>query len=195
MSSTFEYTLEEQAALLGQFADAMEIARERKRPVKTISHALQAIISDDDIVAVQKFVLTPTGKLFHVTGNCQSAKEAVDATDCPLKWGLAEKPAEIPMIIQPVDCRARAIPLGQVRTTERIYKLYPKILTPAEFFAFGAKFPEEQRKAPHLTVWLDANGLFCCALLDVNGAQRRVRVNRDSPGDEWYEHCRVLVRE
>ena len=199
MSSTlkqrFDYTEAERAALLDQFASTMEIVLERQRPVSTVSRALQALISDDDIVIVPKVAATSTGKVFHVTGNVRSGKEAIDALDCPVKWGLAEKPAEIPMIIHPVDCMARAIPLEQVRTTEEIYKLYPKILTPAEFFAFGAKFTEEQREAPHFTVWLDANGQFCYAILYVSGDRRCVSVYQDRPDGEWRGSGRVPVRE
>lgn len=194
-SSTFEYTLDERAVLLDQFASVMKITQERQRPAARVSLALQAAISDDDIVVVPKVTVTPTGKVYHITGNARSAKEAVDALDCPTKWGLAETPEKISMIIQPVDCQARAITLGQVRTTEEIYRLYPKILTPAEFFALGAKFPEEQRQAPLFMVWLDALGRFWCAVLGVDGGQRLVGVGRICPDGKWNESYRVPVRE
>lgn len=195
LKQRFDYTLDEQAALLSQFGHVMEAVNERQRPAARVSLALQAAISDDDIVVVPKVTMTSTGKAYHVTGNARSAKEAIDALNCPVKWGLAEKPAEIPMIIQPVDCRVRAIPLEQVRTTEEIYGLYSKILTPAEFFAFGAKFPEEQREAPHFTIWLDANGQFWDAILGVDGGERYVSVLQYHPDGRWDEYYRVPVRE
>lgn len=194
LKQKFDYTEAERAALLDQFASTMEIVLERQRPASRVSLALQALIGDDDIVVVPKVTATPTGKIFHVTGNARSVKEAIEALDCPVKWGLAETPEKIPMIIQPVDCKVRTIPLSQIRTTEEIYN-FPKILTPAEFFAFGAKFPKEQCEAPILDVWLDALGRFWYAVLDVNGDERNVRVGQSRPGGKWSEGCRVPVRE
>ncbi|KKS34203.1 MAG: hypothetical protein UU95_C0016G0035 [Parcubacteria group bacterium GW2011_GWC2_42_12] len=194
LKQKFDYTLDEQAALLSQFGHVMEAVNERQRPAARVSLALQAAISDDDIVVVPKVTTTPTGKVFHVTGNAQSAKEAIDALNCPVKWGLAETPEKIPLIIQPVDCRARFIPLGRVRTTEEIYN-FPKILPPTEFFALGAKFPKEQCEAPILDVWLDAVGRFWYAILTVNGVQRDVDVRQAHPVGQWRGHYRVPVRE
>ena len=179
-----------------QLASVMGYVLGGQRSAGRVSAVLQTIISDDDIVVVPKVTAAATGKIFHITGNARSAKEAIGALNCPVKWGLAETPEKIPMIIQPVDCRARAIPLGQIRTTGEIYKFYPKILSPVEFFAFGAKFLDQQREAPYLSVWLDTLGRFWCAILGVHGDGRRdVVVRLDRPGGEWSEGCRVLVRE
>ncbi|MBI4050830.1 MAG: hypothetical protein HY396_02550 [Candidatus Doudnabacteria bacterium] len=196
-SGVFEYTAEEKAALLDQFGDVLGLVQERKRHPRHISRALQAAIGDDEIVVVPKIIQTPTGKIFHVTsdGKIRTAADAISALNCPVKWGLAEKPVEIPMIIQPVDCRVRVVPLGEIRTTEEVYSLYPGIVSPAEFFAFGTKFPEEQREAPIFTVWLDALGRFWEAILAVYVRERDVGVSRVRPDIEWLAYCRVLVRE
>jgi len=190
------YTETEIAAVFAQFSKVMELAREGQRPAEVVSRALRAVISDDDVVVVPKVTTAPDGgKILHVTGNARSAQEAIDALDCPMKWGLADKPAEIPIVIQPVDCRTRLVPLGQVRTSKEILGLYPKILNPAEFFALGAKFPGEQRDNPIVDIWLDAVGRFWYAILDVGGGQRSVDVYRNHPDLKWYERCRVPVRE
>ncbi len=196
-SGNFEYTLEEQAALLGQFADVMEAARERQRPAQKISLALSAAISDDDIIRVPKVVQTSTGKIFHVSSgnNIRSATDAINTLDCKVKRGLAETPNKIPMILQPVDEHVRAIPLGKVMTAEDIYFSFPKSTTPAGWAAFGAKFPEEQRKAPHIVIWLDASGRFFCGNLFVCGDGRGVGVGPCGPGEEFHAYCCVLVRE
>jgi hypothetical protein len=193
----FDYTLEERAALMGSFASAMKIANEQLRSAKQVSDALQAIIGDDDLILVPKVTKTPSDKIYHVTSdvNIRTAVGAINALNCPVKWGLAETPAKIPMVIQPVDCRVRAIPLGKITTTEEVYKLYPKIVTPAEFFAFGAKFPEEQREAPIFAIWLDACGRFFYAILHVSRGERYVNVSDDHPVDKWHGLYRLLVRE
>jgi hypothetical protein len=196
-NDAYVWTAEQTATGFAQFSKAMELVREGLRKPERVSSALQAIISDDDIIVAPKIIQAPTHKVFHVTSDpkIRSAADAINALNCPVKWGIAETPAKIPMIIQPVDCKVRAILLGKVMSTEEIYKLYPKIVTPAEFFAFGAKFPEEQRKAPHFTIWLDAAGRFLCAFLDVGGDRRHVRVGLDDLGGSWGERDRVLVRE
>lgn len=196
-SGNFEYTLEEQAALLGQFADVMEAARERQRPAKKISLALSAAISDDDIVIQPKIVQTATGKVFHVTSdvNIRTAADIINALGCPVKWGLAEKPEKIPMVIQPVDCRARLVPLGKTMTAEEIYTSFPMALSPVEWGAFGVKFPDEQREDPVIGVWLDASGQFFCGILGVYDGGRYVDVSPCDPGNGFDGYCRVLVRE
>jgi hypothetical protein len=194
-SGRFEYSLVEKAALFSQFASVMKIAHNQERPAARISLALQAAVSDDDIIVIPKVIQTPTGKVFHVTGNARTATDAINALDCPVKQGLAGTPAKIPMILQPVDCKVRAVPLGMVISTEEVYSLYPKILTPAEFFAFGAKFPEEQRKASHFTIWLDAKGRFWRAVLGADVGRRGVEVYLANPDVLWHVRYRVLVRE
>src|SRR3989344_3004750 len=175
----FDYTAEERSVLLGQFSDVMKYAHEQLRPAARISLVLEAAISDDDVVVVPKIVQSPDGRILHVIGDpkIRTAAGAIEATGCKVKWGLAETPARIPMTIQPVDCRARLFELGEVRTAEQIYNLYPKILTPAEFFALGAKFPKEQEDGSIATVWLDATGRFFYAGLLVHGDGRGVYVH------------------
>src|SRR3989344_2408431 len=194
-SGNFVYTVEERAALLEQFASVMKITQERQRPAKRISQALQAAIGDDDIIVVPKVIQTPTGKVFHVTGNFASAAEAIAAGNYDLKWGLAETPAKIPLIVQPVDCRVRAIPLGRLVRTGELFELYPRLVDPMTFLTFGVNFPEEQREVPHFTVWKDASGRFWCAVLNVDGAERYVHVHRSDPDVDWFAHYRVLARE
>jgi len=193
----FVYTPDQTVAHFDQFSKAMELTRERQRRPELVTQALQVIIGNEDIITAPKMITTPTGKLFHVTsdGKIRSAVAAINALDCPVKWGLEENPAQIPMIIQPVDCNARLVTLGKVTTTEEVYRLYPKIVTPGELFAFGAKFPNEQLQGPIFTVWLDASGQFFYAILDVDGGKRNMGVLDDHPGDEWSGDCRALVRE
>lgn len=193
----FDYTLEDRSVLLGQISDVTKFANEQLRPAARISLALQAAIMDDDIIVVPKVTQTPTGKIFHVTSDVKirTAADAIAATGCKVKWGLAETPEKIPMVIHPVDCRVRAVPLGQVRTTEEIYSFYPKIMTPAEFLAFGARFPKEQEEARHFTVWLDGTGRFWYAVLFIRGDERNVLVRGCRPGGRFYVRSRVLVRE
>jgi hypothetical protein len=194
-NGTFVWTPEQTAAGFAQFSKAMELVREGHRRPEIVSRALQVVIGDEDIITAPKMITTPTGKIFHVTGNFRTAEEAIASTDCKVKWGLAETPAKIPMIIQPVDCKVRAIELGKTMTTEEIYKTFPNIISPAEALAFGAKFQQEQTEAPHFTVWLDAAGRFFYVVLGVGSDERSVNVDGDDPGGQWGGRCRVLVRE
>ncbi|MDP3993686.1 MAG: hypothetical protein U1C57_01360 [Candidatus Doudnabacteria bacterium] len=181
--------------LFDQLSKVMELVREGNRTPAEVSRVLQAFISDDVISIAPKVVSTPTGKVFYVTGNFASAAEAIAAGNYDLKWGVAESPAEIPLIVQPVDARVRAIRLGRIVRTGELFELYPRLADPMTFLTFGVKFPEEQREAPHFTVWKDTSGQFWCAILYVRGARRGVCVARCGPGDVWFAGCRVLVRE
>lgn len=108
-NSTFVWTPEETVIGFAQFSKGMELAREGQRSPETVSRALQAVIMDDDIIVVPKVIQTPTGKIFHVTSDVKirTAADAIAALNCPVKWGLAETPAKIPMVIQPVDCKRK----------------------------------------------------------------------------------------
>ena len=194
-SSSFNYRPGEQVALYAQAASVTKIIMERQRPYKLVSQALQAVISNDDIVVVPRVKVTSKGKVFHVTGNARSAKEAIDALDCPVKWGLAETPEKIPLVIQPVDCRVRPVPLDKITKGWDLFTLFPRMVSPMALFAFGAKFPDEQREAPHFTLWLDSNGQFWCAFLGVGDGKRHVYVDQDHPMAQWRDKCRLLIYE
>ena len=180
--------------LFDQFSRAMELVREGRRRPEQVSPVLQAIIADD-VISITPKAVALAGGIFHVTGNFGSVAEALDAGNYDVRWGLAENPAEIPLVVQPVDCKVRAVPLGKVVKTGELFELYPRIVGPMELFTFGVKLPEEQRKAPHFTVWLDHKGQFWFAVLHVFDRERGVDVRRNDPVDEWSGHCRVLVRE
>lgn len=184
----FAYTAEQTAALFAQFSKAMELARERQRDPMFVSRQLQPII-DPNIVAAS------VAGVFHVIGNFSSAAEAIDAGDYPVKWGYAEKPDEIPLIIQPVDCFVRAVPLGRLTKARDMFSLYPRMIDPMTAFTFGVCFPEEQRKASHITLWMDTVGELWYVSLDVTGRPRLVRVRQVGPGGVFLDSCRVLVRE
>jgi hypothetical protein len=193
----FEYTLEERSLLLGKVSDVAKFAHEQLRPADRLSLALDAAISDDDIIVVPKVVQSPNGQIFHVTSgsNIRTGADAINALDCKVKWGLAETPNKIPIILQPVDETVRAVPLGKVMTAEEICFSFPKSTTPAGWAAFGAKFPEEQRKAPHIVIWLDASGQFFYGYLDICDDERIVDVYPCRPGYGFDGRCCVLVRE
>ena len=135
----YVYTPEQKSVTFDQFSKAMELVREGNCPPETAKRALQAMISGDDIVTAPKVTSTPNGKLFHVTSdrNIRTGTDAINGLDCKVKWGLAETPDKIPMILQPVDEQVRAVPLGKVMTAEEIYLSFPKSTTPAGWAAFG----------------------------------------------------------
>lgn len=195
--TVFDYTAEEKAALLDQAADVLGLVQERKRSPQLVKQAFQAVIGDHEILVQPKISQTPSGNIFHVTSDVKirTAADVIAATGCKVKWGLAETPDKIPMIIQPVDEHVRAVPLGKVMTAEEIYFSFPKSTTPAGWAAFGAKFPEEQRKAPHIVIWLDASGRFFCGALRVYDVERRVFVSPCIPDFKFNADCCVLVRE
>jgi hypothetical protein len=116
--------------------------------VCSVEQSQQEIISDDKTVIVPKVTVTPTGKVYHITGEAR----------------FADKPAKIPMILQPVDAKVRLAHLGKTMTTKEIYNL-PKIASPAQMLAFGTNFQAEQLEDPIVTVWLNALGLGFLNLL------------------------------
>ncbi len=193
-NGTFTYTQEQTVAHFAQFSKAMEMAREGQCDPANVTRALQAIIGRDEIVVASRVAVTPTGKIFHVTGDARSAAKAIEATGCPVKWNVAETPSKIPMSILPVDCHAQIAPLGKTTTTEEIYKI-PKIASFNQIFAFAAEFPAEQLDDPIVTVCLDAEGQFWYAILVRRGSGRGVDVDQNHPDDEWDGVCRVLLCE
>jgi hypothetical protein len=186
---------EQKAVVFDQLSKFLELIREGKRSPE-VARVLQAVISDDDVTVTPKVATTARGEVFHVTANFKSAQEAIAALDCPVKLDLANyRPEEIPLVIQPVDCRVRAVPLDRVVKTSELFGLFPRPAGPLALFAFGAKFPDEQKKAHHFTVWLDGGGRFWYVVLFVCGDQRCVEVFRTGPGNEWGERYRLLVCE
>ncbi|GEM_PF-1267618 len=182
------YTSEDDAALFAQFSKSMELVRERQRDKHFVSKQLQPII-DPNILAAQ----TPEG-WHHITSNFSSAAEAIDATKCPLRWGFAEKPAEIPMICQPVDCRVKPVQLDQRMTSTEVYAKYTKMADPNKLFTFGARVQDFQRKQLVFTLWKFNERLWCACLLVVGG-QRDVNVFPDGPDGVWGADGCVLVCE
>lgn len=154
---------------------------------------LQGIIADDDFQIIPKSVAN--SRVFPVVGNYTSAAAAIEAGNYPVKWGLAENPEKIPLIIQPVDCRVRAVPLGRVVKVREMFGLYPRMVDPMACFTFGALFAKEQENAPHITVWKDSKGRFWYADLYVYDGERDVGVREVDPEFEIGEGCLVLVRE
>lgn len=191
----YPYTDEDQAKLFRQFASVMKLAQEGQRPASQVSQVLQVVIGGGDIIVVPLARAAPAGKVFHVTGNFRSPQEAIDALDCPVKWGLAETPEKIPLIIQPVDCLVRTARLGGAVKIGALIELFPRIVAPMTLFAFGAEYQEEQQGTPHFTVWLDANGLFWSALISINGDKRHVNVSRRQSDDKCCEDYHILTYE
>ncbi len=199
-NSIFTYTQEQEAGLFAQFSKSMEIARERQRPYDTIKQSLQAIISDDVIVQVTPKVIASAdgGKVLHVTGNFDSAALALEAGNYDGRYGFAESAkqiAKVPMIVQPVDRKVRAVPLGQFRKNSELFELYPKMADPMTLFTLGAKFPKEQLDAPIFVVWKDHLGQFMYAVLHRGVSRRSVRVRQDHPDGGWNGYDRVLLCE
>lgn len=159
-----------------------------------VDRGLQAIVNDDDFVINPKVTVVGGEKVYHITSdsNVRSATAAIEALNCASRYGLALAPAKIPMALQPVDCKARLVPLGKVMTTEQIYNL-PSLVSPAQYFAFGAKFQKAQMDGPIIAVWLGPGGQFWYALLDHLGGEPDVTVNQVDPDDGWDSHYRVLL--
>jgi hypothetical protein len=160
-----------------------------------VTKALQVIIGGDDIVVVPKVTATPTGKIYHVTGNARNLKEAIKALDCPVYGGLG-MPEIISIVFQPVDVMVRLVPINRVMTTEEICN-FPKAVSPAQFFAFGAKFPKEQYAAPIVIAWLDQVGCLTHTSLSRDfDNQRLVNIDQDDGmGRQWGLGYRVLCYE
>ncbi len=193
----FAYTVEQKSVLLDQFSKAMELVRERNRRPEQVTQALQVIIGDEDIVTSPKVVKSPTGHVFHVISDpkIRSAADVINALDCPIKLGLAKNPGDIPMVVQPVDCKVRPVPVGNMETADELFGLFPKIATPAEFFAFHARFPKERWKQPHITVWWDARGRLCSALVGTHELEEFVCIPEDSATVILRKDYHLLVRE
>lgn len=195
-SGVFEYSLEEKATLLDQFADVMELMRERQRPAQKISRAFQSLIADDDIIVQPKVTVVSGEKVYHITGDFNSAAEAIEAGDYPVKWGYADgKASAIPMVILPGDVRARIVVPGRVVYNRELPKLLPNMLDPFNALRFGAKFQSEQLERPLAAVWRDAAGEFWYIYLHRYGDERLVDVSEHNPDDHWRGHVGFLVRE
>ncbi len=195
----FTYTKEQEASLFAQFSKAMEIVRERQRPYETVKQSLQAIISDCEIQIKPKILAGADGdNVFHVTGNFGSASLALDAGKYDARYGYAESAraiAKVPMIVQPVDCKVRAVPLGQFRKNAEIFGLYPKIAGPMTLFTLGVKFPEKQFGGSIFVIWKDHKGQFWYAFLGGTRGWRSVNVCLEDPNQGWASHDHVLLYE
>ncbi len=179
--------------ILHQEASVKTLLAQGNRGLERYSQLLQAIIANDVISITPKAVAVAEG-IFYVTGNFQSVAEALDAGRYDVRWGLAQRPADIPLIVQPVDCRVRAVPLGQAVKTGELFELCPRLVDPMTLLTFGVKFPGEQCKALHFTVWLDAKGRFWYAILAIDGSRRAASVNWQDSCEEWKGDDCLLVR-
>lgn len=194
-NGNYTYTIEQEVAHYAQFRKAMKIAGDRQRPPEFITRSLQAIISDDvNVFTTPKVITTPTGNVYHVVGNYDSASTAIEAGNYDEKWGLARDPDKIPLIVQPVNSFVRPVLLGEFVRNDKLFELYPRIADPMTLFTLGAQHPELQREGPIFTVWKFGDQ-FWCAVLGVGGRGRSVFVDHDDPDRGWYGHYRVLVRE
>lgn len=180
----------------GQVADVMKMVREGNRTPGSISSAMQAVIGDHIITVQPKVTMDGDTKIYHVVANFANATEAVNACDCPVKWGYADgKMGEVPMVVQPVNQRMRIVIPGRVVYNRELPELLPNLVSPIAALGFGFKFPELQRNQPIATVWRDAQGGFWCVYLSVDGDQRSVGVNQRGPGDGWGDDVGFLVGE
>lgn len=172
-----------------------EMILEGKRDMALYHRVLQGIIADDEIIVRPK-PATGAGesKIFHVLGSFDSVAQAIEAGNYPVKRGYAEKPEGIPVIIQPVDCLVRPVPLGRFTRADQMFLLYPRLVDPLTCLTFGARFRKEQETATIITLWKYKNELWS-VYLGVGARQRYVSVLRVPPDYVFDGRCRVLVRE
>lgn len=91
--------------------------------------------------------------------------------------------------------------IGKTMTTAEIEKLMdiqdlrPATLT--ELLAFGAQYPDEQRKYWLIVAlgsgWVDPDGYRDVPYLGGSGSKRNLSLNWDNPDDGWYGRCRFLA--
>jgi hypothetical protein len=192
----FINTPEEKAVLFDQFSKVMEVVREGNRPAEAVSRALQAAIRDDNIVIQPKVETSGDVKIYHVIANFANATEAIEACDCPLKWGFADgRMAKVPMVVQPVNQRMRIVVPRRVVYNRELPTFLPNLVSPIAALGFGFKFPKEQVERPIGTVWRDATGRFWCVYLRVDCGQRGVSVGQVDPDGYWVGNCGFLVGE
>jgi hypothetical protein len=196
MGNSIINTAEDKATLFDQTSKVMELVREGNRSAQEVSKIMHGFIADDIIQVRPKIIAKKRSKIFHIGCNYKAAEEATDAGNYPRKWGWADgSPEKIPMVIQPVDQKTRMVPLGETRTAEDSYNLYPKAASPLSVLTFGAQFPDEQKDDPIFTVYKDSAGRFCCVVLSVSGDDRFVNAGENRPRSEFYGHCRLLQNE
>ena len=194
-SGKFTYTQEQKLGHYAQFVHAMKIAQEQQRDPEVVKRSLQAIISDDmNVSFTPKIITTPSGNVYHVVGNYDSATAAIEAGNYGEKWGTAQNPEKIPLIIQPVNSFVRLVPLGEFVRNDKLFEIYPRIADPMTLFTLGVQLPELLLEGPIFTVWRFGEQFWYAVLL-VRGRERRVDVYPSDPGDRWSAHYRVLVRE
>lgn len=181
--------------LFGQFSDGMKLVREGNRTPERASIVLSALISDDDIVVRPKAQMVGGEKIFHVTGNFETAKAAIDAGKYDYKYGYAGDMSKVPMAIQPVDARVRIVVPGRVVYNRELFGLIPNLVDPFTALCFGVKFPEEQREHPLGTLWRDATGQLWYVFLYRGGSGRGVSVDQDGADSDWGEGVGFLARE
>lgn len=195
-TATFAYTEQEKAAIFDQFSKSMEIAREGQRHPKRVSDALQCIIGDDDIIVRPKVTIVGGEKVYHITGDFNTAAEVIEAGNYPVKWGYADgKIDKVPMVIWSGDVRARIVVPGRVVYNRELPKLLPNMLDPFNALRFGVKFQSEQLERPIAVVCMDASGEFWYVYLDRFDDERSVGVSQRGPDGVWGDFVGFLVRE
>jgi len=194
----FDYNLEQQSTLLAQHTQVGRFINERNRPFSTISHCLQAIIAEDSVVSITPKVILDAegGKIFHVVSYFDSVPQAIKAGKYNRRIGFADaqKIAQVPMIIQPVDRMVKATPLLPNLRTRHLFRHYPKMADPMTLLTLGFCCPEEQYEAPIFVVWKDHTGQLWRAMLYSKGDDRHVEFDKENPDSGWGD-VRVLTCE
>lgn len=158
---------------------------------------LYRLAKDETLPAIKDFAkrhVGPAEGWHHINSNFTSAVEAIDATECPVRWGFAKNPAEIPMICQPVDHLVKPTPLNRRMTSPEVYAQYAKMADPNKLFTFGARVQAFQLNQLVFTLWM-FNGQLWFASLGTFGEQRDVLVDPVHPDVVWLEGRCVLVCE
>jgi len=185
------------SVLFDQLSRAAELVREGNRRPEELSPLLTAFIRNDAVHITPKAVLKENG-LWHVTGNFTTVEEAITAGGYDRLWGLADRPAEIPMGIQPVDEFADMVPADTLFpegrdyvTAEEAYNSLPMV-SPIAALAYGVKFPDEQRRHPLVIIWRDGLGRLWYAVLFSDAGERGLGVRRVHPGDRFGSRDQFL---
>ncbi len=118
--------------------------------------------------------------------------------------GLA--PAEIPLIGTGQVAREvhevhfgcmmynRDLPDALIKKGQELgYKNGFKFADPLTALRLACVQPDEQRKYPLAILFIDGNGQLWYLYLIEDDGERRLRVDRDNPDDDWYGHVRFLA--
>ncbi len=102
---------------------------------------------------------------------------------------------KFPLTEEPLD-GVQEMHFNEVLTTRQILAKVKaakkKCASPLTALRWAAKFPKKQLDYP-LAVIFEIDGQLWYLLLDRNGGERNLGVNRDGLGGKWDEFCRFLV--